>query len=101
MPRLLIGHGVYDGIAEFEIGRGRDGVKITDAEFGDDGFPAAFELEIDGARNRIVGHLLERLEFGHQLAVDAHQDVARLEGSVGRTAGQYFVDHEHAGERGE
>ena len=101
VARLLIGHGVNDGVAELEVGRGRDLVQVADLELGGDGFAAALELQVDRAADGVVGHLLQRLELRDELAVHAHQDVAGLQRSVGGPAGQHLVDDQHAGERGE
>ena len=76
-------------------------MQVADVELGGDGFAAALQLQVHRAADRVVGHLLERLELRDQLAVHAHQHVAGLQRSVGGAAGQHLVDHQHAGERGE
>ena len=101
MARLLVRDGVHHGVAEFEVRRRRDVVQVAHVELGADRLAAALELEIDGAADGVVGHLFERLELRDQLAVHAHQHVAGLQRAVGGTAGQHFVDHQHAGERRE
>ena len=89
---------MHHGVTELQVGRGRDVVQVADIELGGDRFAAAFEFEVHGAADGLVGHLFQRLELGHQLAVHAHQHVAGLQCAVGRAAGQHFVDDQHAGE---
>ena len=89
---------MHHGVAELQVGRGRDVVQVADIELGGDRFAAALELEIHRAADGVVGHLLQRLELGHQLAVHAHQHVAGLQRAVGGAARQHFVDDQHSGE---
>ena len=44
MPRHLVRHGVHHGVAELEVGRGRDGVQVAHVELGVDRLAAALEL---------------------------------------------------------
>ncbi len=65
-----------------------------------DPFAAALDDDLDLAANGVVEDFLERLERGHELAVDVGEDVAWLQLAFGRRAGQHLVDDQHAGEVG-
>ena len=56
---------------------------------GNDGAVGVEEGELDGAADGFVGDLLQRLEFGHEFAVHAHQHVTGLQGAVAGAAAQF------------